>query len=50
MIHVRNYHKNGNPSWDIKVPTIVIVVGAMVLLSILFGENGSEVIASVWRK
>jgi hypothetical protein len=49
MIHVRQFHKNGNPNWDIRVPTIVIIVAAIVLLSIVFGENGAGLIASLWR-
>lgn len=50
MIQVRNFYDNGKPRWDVRISAIVIGVLAIVLLSLVTGENGSSLIAWVLRK
>ena len=50
MIHVRNFHNNGKPAWDVKISAIVIGVLALLLLALLTGADTGALITSILAK
>jgi hypothetical protein len=50
MLQIRHFHKNGRPAWEVKVSAIVVGVFALLVLTLLTGENTAAWIATLFRR
>jgi hypothetical protein len=49
MLHIKRFHKNGTPAWDIKASAIVIAVVALVILGFLTGEHSAAAVTGLFK-
>jgi hypothetical protein len=50
MIHIKHFHKNGNPNWDIKLSPITVGIIVLLALALITNQNTAGWISSIIRK